>query len=99
MPAYLMVNLDVSDAAAYEEYKAKAPALIKKHGGKYIVRGGNFTVLEGSWKPTRVVVLEFPNAAAGHAFYEDPEYQPLKSLRQRVAKTDLVLVEGLDVPI
>ena len=99
MPAYMIVNLDVADPAAYDEYKAKAPALIKKHGGKYIVRGGKFTVWEGNWKPTRLVVLEFPSTAAGQAFYDDPEYQPMKALRQRVAKTDAVLVEGLDIPI
>ena len=54
MPAYMIVNLDVSDAVAYEEYKMKVPALIRKHGGKYLVRGGKFTILEGDWKPTRL---------------------------------------------
>jgi uncharacterized protein (DUF1330 family) len=91
----MIVNLEVSDPAAYEDYKAKAPALIRKHGGEYLVRGGRFTVLEGNWTPTRLVLLQFPDAAAAQAFYDDPEYQPLKSLRQRVAKSDVVLVDGL----
>jgi len=94
MAAYMIVDLDVSDAVAYEEYKTKVPALIQKHGGKYLVRGGKFTVLEGSWKPTRLVLFEFPNTAAVQALFDDPEYQPLKALRQRVAKTDVVVVEG-----
>jgi len=95
MVAYMIVDLDVSDAVAYEEYKTKVPALIQKHGGKYLVRGGKFTVLEGDWKPTRLVLFEFPNTAAVQALFDDPEYQPLKALRQRVAKTDVVVVEGL----
>jgi uncharacterized protein (DUF1330 family) len=99
MPAYMIVNLDVTDPVAYDEYKAKAPALIRKHGGKYLVRGGKFTVWEGNWKPTRLVILEFPSSVAAQAFFDDPEYQPLKALRQRVSRTDAVMVEGLDVPI
>jgi Domain of unknown function (DUF1330) len=50
MPAYMIVNVEVNNATAYEEYKAKVPALIRKHGGEYLVRGGNFVVLEGDWK-------------------------------------------------
>ena len=95
MPAYMIVNLDVSDAVAYEEYKTKVPALIQKHGGKYLVRGGKLTILEGDWKPTRLVLFEFPNTAAVQALFDDPEYQPLKALRRRVSKTDAVVVEGL----
>jgi uncharacterized protein (DUF1330 family) len=99
MPAYMIVNLDVADPVAYEEYKTKVPVLVRKHGGKYLVRGGKFTILEGSWKPTRLVLFEVPNAGAAQALFDDPEYQPLKALRQRVSKTDAVVVDGLDVPV
>jgi uncharacterized protein (DUF1330 family) len=95
MPAYMIVNLDVKDPVTYEEYKAKVPALIKKHGGEYLVRGGNFVVLEGDWQPTRLVLFQFPNTAAAQALFDDPEYQPLKALRRRVSKTDAIVVEGL----
>jgi uncharacterized protein (DUF1330 family) len=95
MPAYLIVNVDVKDAARYEEYKAKAPALVRKHGGEYLVRGGKFTVLEGDWRPSRLALFRFPNVEAAQALYNDPEYQPLKALRQRISKMDMVVVEGL----
>ena len=95
MPAYMIVNLDVKDATAYEEYKAKVPVLIHKHCGKYLVRGGKFDVVEGDWKPTRLVLFEFPSVAAVKAFLDDPDYQPLKALRQRVSRTDVVVMEGL----
>jgi uncharacterized protein (DUF1330 family) len=95
MPAYMIVNVEVNNATAYEEYKAKVPALIRKHGGEYLVRGGNFVVLEGDWKPSRLVVFRFPDVASAQALYNDPEYQPLKALRQRVSKMDIVAIEGL----
>ena len=94
MAAYMIVNMEVKDPAAYEEYKAKVPALIARHGGEYLVRGGKFEVLEGDWKPTRLVLFRFPDVASVHAFHDDPAYQPFKTLRQRVCRTDAVVVEG-----
>lgn len=96
MSAYVIVNIDVHDAAAYEEYKAKVPALIRKHGGEYVTRGGKFVVIEGAWKPSRLVILRFPDVAAVQRMYDDPEYQPLLALRQRIATTEMVAVEALE---
>jgi uncharacterized protein (DUF1330 family) len=94
MSAYVILNLDVKDAAAYEEYKARVPALIRKHGGEYLVRGGKLVVVEGDWRPSRLVLLRFPDIASIQALDSDPEYQPLKALRHRVARTEMVVVEG-----
>ena len=95
MSAYFIVNLEVTDPAGFEEYRAQVPALIRKHGGEAVVRGGKFEVLEGEWKPKRLVVLRFPDRDSAMAFYNDPEYQPLIALREKSAKSDLVLVEGV----
>jgi uncharacterized protein (DUF1330 family) len=95
MPAYMIVNLDVRDQAAYEAYKHDVPALIARHGGEYLVRGGEHEVLEGGWKPMRLVLFRFPDRAAIRAFLADPDYAPLKALRQRVAATDVVAVDGI----
>ena len=73
MTAYLIANITVHDAELYKEYVANVPALIEKHGGRYCVRGGDPEVLEGSWTPSRFVVLEFPNREAVLALYNDPE--------------------------
>jgi uncharacterized protein (DUF1330 family) len=94
MSAYLIANIDVKDAADYEEYKAKAPAVIRKHGGEYLVRGGAFIVLEGDWKPSRLVIVRFPDLAAAQDLFNDPEYRPLQALRQRVTESEIVAVEG-----
>jgi uncharacterized protein (DUF1330 family) len=95
MAVYMIVDVDVKDLSAYEQYKTEVPALTRKHGGEYLVRGGNFQILEGGWRPSRLVLLRFPDKQSVEAFYSDPEYQPLKELRQRIAKTDMVIVEGL----
>jgi uncharacterized protein (DUF1330 family) len=95
MPAYLIANIDVKDSAAYEEYKAKVPAIVAKYGGEYLARGGRFVILEGDWAPTRMAVLRFPDIESVQALYASAEYEPLKTLRQRVTKTDFVVVEGV----
>ena len=86
MPAYMIVDVNLADPAAYEDYKAKVPALIARHGGEYLVRGGAHEVLEGSWQPTRLVLFRFPDRAAIKAFMADPDYAPLKTLRPRKKK-------------
>ena len=95
MAAYLIVDVEVKDPAGYERYRAGLPALIRKHGGEYLVRGGHLEVIEGTWRPKRVVVLKFPDRQSAQAFIDDPEYRPLKELRHRAAQTDLVLVDGV----
>ena len=95
MPAYLIVDVDLRDSAAYEAYKRDVPALIARHGGEYLVRGGEHEVLEGDWRPHRLVLFRFPDRAAIRAFIADPDYAPLKALRQRIASTDAVAVDGI----
>lgn len=94
MPAYLIANIEVHDPQRYRDYLAQVPDLIEKHGGKYRVRGGESTVLEGSWTPSRLIVLEFPSREVALAFYEDPAYAPYKRLRHSVTDSSVVLVEG-----
>lgn len=95
MPAYLIVDLTVHDPERYKAYIQQVPKFIKKHGGEYIVRGGELEVIEGSWKPNRLVVMRFPSRQAIRAYCADPEYQSLVALRQEVATTNAVAVDGL----
>lgn len=95
MTAYLFAMMDVHDGAAYEEYREKVPAMIAKHGGDYIVRGGEAEVVEGSWPAGRIVVLEFPDYAAGQAFLADPEYRPIAAIRHRTTTSHIWLVDGV----
>ena len=95
MPAYLIVDCKVTDAARYESYKAMAPAAIAQYGGRYLARGGATTVVEGDWKPNRIVILEFPDVATAQRFYDSPEYRAARAARAGAAKMDMIVTEGL----
>jgi len=98
MPAYLIAEVEITDAAGYEEYRKRVPAIIAAHGGRYLVRGGAIEPLEGSWAPARLAVIEFPDMAALKAFHDSPAYRPLLQLRQRTARSSLIAVEGYAPP-
>ena len=64
MAAYLIADTDITDHQTYDEYKRQVAPVISKFGGRFLVRGGKQTVLEGAWQPHRLVVIEFPNMEA-----------------------------------
>jgi uncharacterized protein (DUF1330 family) len=95
MPAYLFANVEVTDAAGYEDYRQRVTATIEAFGGRYLVRGGATEVLEGEWTPKRLVILEFADMARLKAWYHSPEYRPLIELRQKTTTSTLIAVEGV----
>ncbi len=95
MPAYVIVDVDVHDPVRYEDYKALTPASLAPYGGRFVVRGGAVETLEGTWTPGRLVVLEFADAARAKAWWASAEYAEAKALRQRIATTQMIVVEGV----
>lgn len=95
MTAYVIAEVDVHDAATFEEYRKLVPATIAQYGGRYVVRGGACETKEGGWAPKRVVVLEFPTVAQANAWYHSPEYAPALALRHKAAHSRMVIVEGM----
>jgi uncharacterized protein (DUF1330 family) len=96
MPAYVIAEVDVADAAGYEEYKAQVPATIAQYGGRYLARGGATLALEGDAPAGRVALLEFPSLEQAHAWWASQEYTPLRAIRQRTARARLIAVTGID---
>lgn len=94
MSAYIIVQVEVTDPAGYDEYKKMVPASLAAYGGKFAVRGGACETLEGTWHPKRVVVLEFPSVAQARRWWASEEYRDAKALRQRTATTQMIVVEG-----
>jgi uncharacterized protein (DUF1330 family) len=94
MPAYVIAEVEVTDPAAYEDYRKQVPAVVTKYGGKFIVRGGRIESMEGGWSPKRVVVLEFPSMEQALEWYRSPDYAPLIKLRQKTSRGRLIIVEG-----
>ncbi len=97
MPAYLIAEVDVHDAEAYEAYKTRAAAAVAHFGGVYIARGGESELLEGWPTPRRVVIIRFPDRAAARAWHDSPEYAEALAIRQRAATSRMLIVDGLDL--
>lgn len=94
MAAYLVVDIDVTNPAQFEEYKKLAPAAIARYGGRYLIRGGAYEVLEGNWKPPRLTIVEFDSTDKAKAFYTSPEYQAAIKARAGAANMNMLLVQG-----
>jgi uncharacterized protein (DUF1330 family) len=96
MPAYVIADIAVSDPAKYEGYKALSPGAAAKYGGRFIARGGQSAVLEGDWKPSRLVVVEFPSLEQAQAFYTSVEYTAARRARAgATSRFNMVVVEGV----
>lgn len=95
MIAYVIVDIEVTNAPGYAEYKELAPNAVALYGGKYIARGGKTETLEGNWQPKRLVILEFPSMDQAISWLNSPEYAPARALRNKYAKSQMVVVEGI----
>jgi uncharacterized protein (DUF1330 family) len=98
MPAYFIVDVSIKDQDTYETYKTQVPPIVKEYGGRFLVRGGKTDTVEGDWRPSRLVVLQFADAAAARRFYDSKEYQAIIEFRHRAASTRMILVEGYEDP-
>lgn len=94
MTAYVVVDITVTDPAGYEDYKLLAPPAVAAYGGKYLARGGATEVLEGTWAPKRLVILEFESSARARQWLDSPEYRAARQLRHQTATTNMVVIEG-----
>lgn len=94
MPAYLINDMEVTDPDLLEEYKTLSPATVQQFGGRFLARGGELDVLEGEWRPKRLVILEFPTMAQAKAWANSVEYAPAKQIRQRASRSNIIVVDG-----
>ena len=95
MSAYVVVDVEVTNPDAYEEYRRLAGASVEQHGGRYVARGGQTAVFEGGWSPRRLVILEFPSLDQARRWYESEEYDAAKRVRVGSATMQMVAVEGV----
>ena len=95
MAAYVIVDIDVTNPEAYEEYRKLVPPLVEKYGGKYLVRGGASETLERDWTPKRLAVLEFESVEKANQFYHSADYKPVRQMRIDATNSKLLIVEGI----
>jgi uncharacterized protein (DUF1330 family) len=96
MPAYVIAETDITDPDQYARYMAASPAAIAEGGGRFVVRGGDVEVLEGDWRPPRLVVLEFDDVEAAQRWYDSAQYRAVRALREGAGRVNMVLVPGYD---
>ena len=96
MKAYLIANVDVHDAEAYENYRSRTGAIVERYGGRFLVRGGRIEMLEGEPNFARLVIIEFPDVTAAHAFYDSPEYREIIPFRTNTSDGALCIVAGVE---
>ena len=96
MPAYFLVDVcEVKDVAKMEEYKARVSPVVEKFGGRYLVVGGPFEVVEGSSAPVFPVMIQFPDMDQARRWYDSEEYRELKSLRLAATVSTATLMAGV----
>ena len=95
MTAYVIVDIDVHDPVGYEEYKRLAPAAVELYGGKYIARGGKTETVEGDWKPSRLVILQFESSERAKKWLNSEEYREARAMRHKTTKSQMVVIDGV----
>ena len=91
---YLIIRINISDTELFQQYPPLSTKAVEKFGGKYLIRGGKFEVVEGNWPVERTTVVEFESFDKAKEFYNSLEYQDAKKVRQESAESDFILIEG-----
>ena len=94
MSAYIVLDVSVLDPAPYEEYKKLCGPTIEQYGGRFLARGGYVENLEGEWRPSRVVIIEFDSVERAKSWWASEEYRLPKEMRQRASNSRVIVVGG-----
>lgn len=94
MTAYIMVQVDIKDMDRYPDYAAMVPASLAVYGGRFLIRGGRLETLEGDWQPKRFVMIAFDSVEQAKRWWDSDEYREARDLRQSIAETEMIVVEG-----
>ena len=95
-PAYVLVDVKITNSENYERYKGLAKPLIEKFGGQYLTRGGEMDVLlDDLWKPTRIVLIKFASMKIVREWLESPEYKEVARIRLENSVGTFIVLEGI----
>ena len=95
MSAYVITDVEITDARLYGQFMERVTGTIEAHGGKFVARGGEIEIRLGDWTPKRIAILEFDSLQQIRAWLESPEYTALDDIRSRSSNINMVVVEGL----
>ena len=95
MPAYVIVQINITNEEPYKNYLNQVTQIVKKYNGEYIVRGGKSEVMLGNWDYARTVVIKFPSYNVAIEWYKSKEYAPVKKIREENSDGNLIIIEGV----
>jgi uncharacterized protein (DUF1330 family) len=91
---YMIIEVQILDHTRYSEYVERVPEIIRKYGGRYLVRGGRITPVSQTWNPERIVVIEFETMDGLRACFSSPEYLEIAPFREGAIIGKSIVVEG-----
>jgi len=94
MSVYMIVEIEIKDETLYSEYITQVYDVVVKHGGKYLVRGGQITPMSGDWKPDRIIIIEFDSIQQIDKCFNSAEYQTIAPLRKSSTNSRSIIVES-----
>ena len=94
MPAYVIIDVEITDPGLYGQFLEQVTATVESHGGRFMARSSSIEVLSGDWAPKRIAILEFDNHEQVHTWLNSPEFTALDDLRNRSSKINMVIVES-----
>ena len=95
MSGYVIANINVKNPEAYKEYVGKVKPTVEKFGGEYLVRNGEFKVIDGEWKHPRTVVIKFPTYEKALEWHNSEEYKPVKLIRLANSEANGIIIKGV----
>ena len=94
MSGYVIANIDVKNPESYKEYIDKVKPIVEKYGGEYLVRAGEYKVIDGEWKYPRTVIIKFSSYEKALEWYNSEEYQPIKPIRLANSVANGIIIQG-----
>ena len=95
MSGYVISNIDVKNPEAYKKYIDKVKPIVEKFGGEYLVRAGEYKVIDGEWKYPRTVIIKFSSYEKALEWYNSEEYQPVKPIRLTNSVANGIIIKGV----
>ena len=95
MPAYVVAHVTITNPEGFAPYSREIVGTLAKYGGRFLVRGGPFEVIEGEAPFQRLVILEFPSMEQARGWYASEEYRAILPARLENSQTDLLIAEGV----
>jgi uncharacterized protein (DUF1330 family) len=96
MKVYCVVYETIENEKMFSKYRAQVMPTIEAYGGRFLVRGGAFTVLEGEMPFKRIAVLEFPSRQKSEDWYRSPAYQRILPLRTQAGRCQFIVADGVE---